>query len=245
MNTYAYRFALPLLITAALSCSDQGDVVNFLEVVDLTPAPNSTNVDKARYVTVHFNRGVGRDQSRLVQLRYVDDTSSVNCYAGCGMTPFVDGRLCTGPFLWKPGRTVEVTIPTEVSDPEGNSLRQSLTYRFTVARDTLPFDLVDARPAQNDTFSLSTNPSILFGSLTFNDYTFVRESVLTIDPPATLWMSVLVICDGRYTPFRQAWFTIRNLQPYTTYTITVPRTIQDYEGETLPSDRYIVFHTKP
>jgi len=147
--------------------------------------------------------------------------------------------------MWKPGRIVEMTIPKEISDPEGNSLRQALTYRFTIARDTVPFDVISSLPVQNDTISLSAHPSYVSGSLTFNDYVYVRDSVLTINPPATLSMTRFVVCEGRDSPVRSAWFSVRNLQPYTTYTITVPRTIRDYEGEMLACEHHIVFHTKP
>jgi hypothetical protein len=232
-------------ITVGLSCNDQGDVVNYLEVIEVQPAPNSVGIDKATTVIVHLNRGVALDQGEKIRLRYVDDTASVRSYSWCGMTPPINEWMCTGPFIWKPGRTVEVTIPKEISDPEGNSLRQSLKYRFTIARDTIPFDLLSTQPAQGDTFSLGVSPHILSGSLTFNDYTVVRESTLTINPQATLWMSGLIIVDGRNGPMRRAWFTVRNMQPFATYTITVPQIINDFEGETLPHDYHLVFHTKP
>lgn len=241
-----HRLFIPLLVvTIGLSCNDQGEVVNYLEVIDVQPAPNSVDIDKATTVIVRVNRGITLDQGEKIRLRYVDDTATVRSYSWCGMTPPINEWMCTGPFIWRPGRTVEVTIPKEISDPEGNSLRQSLTYRFTVARDTTPFDLMRTQPAQGDTFPLGVNLRILSGSLTFNDYTVVRESTLTINPPATLWMSGIIIVDGRNSPMRRVWFTVRDMQPFTTYTITVPRTIEDFESETLPHDYHLVFHTTP
>jgi hypothetical protein len=244
-NTLLHLSVLLLTMIVGLSCNDQGDVVNYLEIIDVQPAPNSTQVDKAATVIVRLNRGVALDQGEKIQLRYIDDTASVRSYSWCGMTPPINEWMCTGPFIWKPGKTVEVTIPKEISDPEGNLLKQSLIYRFTIAQDTVPFDLVSTQPAQGDTFSIGVSPRILFGSLTFNDYTVVRESTLTINPQATLWMSGRIIVDGRDGPTRLAWFTVRDMQPFTTYTITVPRTINDFEGETLSHDYHLVFHTKP
>ncbi|MBM2840817.1 MAG: hypothetical protein HW412_1345 [Bacteroidetes bacterium] len=92
-----------ILFTTALSCTDLGDAINYLEVVELQPVPNSTHIDKAATVYVRLNRAVIVDQGDMIRLRYVDDSSPVNSYAGCGLTPPIDDRLCLGPYVWKPG----------------------------------------------------------------------------------------------------------------------------------------------
>lgn len=232
------------LTLAALSCTDQGNVVNYLEVLEVNPAPNSSGVDKAALVSVHFDRNVSVNEAAKILLRYVDGTDPVNSYVGFGLTPPLVTWLAVGPFIWKPGRTVEVTIPKEIADPNGNALKQSIVYRFTIAQDTVPFDLVDTQPAQNGTLSLGSFPHVL-GSLTFSDYVYIRDSTLTIDPPATLFMNPFVIVDGRNSPSRQAFFDMSGLLPNSTYTITIPARIADYEGQTLPHDYHLVFHTVP
>lgn len=123
-------------------------------------------------------------------------------------------------------------------------MKDSLVYRFTTARDTVPFDLIDTQPAQNGIVSLGQSPS-LQGTLTFNDYVYVRDSILTIDPPATIFLVRVVSVDGGDQPFRRARFAVLGLQPDMTYTMTIPRGIADYEGETLPRDHQLVFHTQP
>ena len=114
------------LTLAALSCTDQGNVVNYLEVLEVNPAPNSSGVDKAALVSVHFDRNVSVNEAAKILLRYVDGTDPVNSYAGFGLTPPLVTWLAVGPFIWKPGRTVEVTIPKEIADPNGNALKQSI-----------------------------------------------------------------------------------------------------------------------
>ena len=230
------------LTLAALSCTDQGNVVNYLEVLEVNPAPNASGVDKAALVSVRFDRNVSVNEAAKIQLRYADGTDPVNSYPGSGLTPPLVPWLAVGPFIWKPGRVVEVTIPKEIADANGNTLKQSIVYRFTTARDTVPFDLVDTQPTQNGTISLG---GFALGSLTFNDYVHVPDSILTIDPPATLHMNPFVIADGRNSPLRMAPFLMSDLQPNTTYTITIPASIADYEGQTLPHDYHLVFHTVP
>ncbi|MBM2840818.1 MAG: hypothetical protein HW412_1346, partial [Bacteroidetes bacterium] len=46
-----------------------------------------------------------------------------------------------------------MNVQKGLSDPEGNTLKDEMVYRFTIAQDTVPFDLVETRPAQNDTVS--------------------------------------------------------------------------------------------
>ncbi len=238
------RLWIACLVVVVLSCTDQGDVPNYLEVLDLQPAPNSTGVDKAAIVSIHFDRGINESEAGKVRIRYVDGTDPVNSYPGCGLTPPIVSHFCVGPFIWKPGRTVEVTIPKEIADPDGHTLRESLVYRFTTAQDTVPFDLVQTQPAQNETISLGSFP-IAIGFLLFNDYVSVRESTLAINPPATIRMGPIVISVGRNSPQKLTRFIIANLDTNATYTITIPRTIADYEGQALPRDYHIVFHTRP
>ena len=232
-------------MASALSCTDQGDVVNHLAVVAVSPAPNSTGVDKATIVSIQFDRGVSVNEGAKIRMRYVDGTDPVNSFAGGGHMAPVGRWLSAGPFIWKPGRTVEVTIPKEIADPDGNTLSQSIVYQFATARDTVPFDLVQTVPAQDDTVALSGPYHYIYGTLTFNDYVSVRDSTLTISPPADLHVEGMAIADGRPGPVRRAWFSIRDVQPNTNYTITIPQNINDYEGETLPREYHIVFHTRP
>lgn len=234
-----------ILFATALSCTDLGDAVNYLEVVELQPAPNSAHVDKATTVYLRLNRGISFDQASRIQLRYVDDSSPVNSYAGCGLAPPIDDRLCLGPYVWKPGKMVEVMISKTLSDPDGNTLKEAMVYRFTIARDTVPFDLVEARPTNNDTVSIGQHGTT-FGFLRFNDYVFVPDSVLTITPPAVLHILRVVVEDGgRLGPSQYASFFVGELHANSTYTITIPHTLSDYEDETLPHDYHLVFHTKP
>lgn len=238
-------FCVAALMTLVLSCTDQGDIVNNLQVVEVSPAPNSARVDKAAVVSIQFDREVSVNEAGKILLRYVDGTDAVNTLWRGGLIFPVSRGLSVGPFIWKPGRTVEVTIPKEITDPDGNTLKQSIVYRFTLARDSVPFDLVETLPAQNDTVLLGGPSSFVTGNLVFNDYAFVRDSTLTIDPPADIQMITIAISDGHLGPQRWAPFAIRDLQPNTSYTITVPRSITDYEGEALPRDYRVVFHTRP
>ncbi|MEK9139162.1 MAG: hypothetical protein AAB393_18735 [Bacteroidota bacterium] len=245
MTTAIRKLLLTILFFTALSCTDLGDAVNYLKVVELQPTPNSTSVDKTATIHIRLNRGISVEQGNMIQLRYVDDSEPVNGYAGCGLTLPVEDQLCHGPYIWKPGRTVEVNIQKGLSDPEGNTLKDEMVYRFTIAQDTVPFDLIDAQPTNNDTVSIGQSATA-FGFLRFSDYLLVRDFVLTITPPASLRiLRVVVQEDGRLGPSRYVGFVISELHPFTTYTITIPHTIKDFEGETLPHDYHLAFHTKP
>lgn len=244
MKTSIQRVCIIAVLTVGLSCKDQGDVVDHVRLVEVQPSPDATGVDKASVIHILFDRGIQWTEAARIQIRYVDDTSQVNSYSGCGLVPPIADLLCVGPFIWKPGRTVEVTIPKEITDLEGNTLGQPFTYRFTTARDTVPFDLVETRPVENDTVSVSASHH-LFGMLRFSDYVFLGDSVLTLVPPATLHIGGMVISDSRNGPLRSVYFSIADLQPFLTYTLTLPSSIADYEGQTLPGERRVVFHTKP
>jgi hypothetical protein len=235
-------FVISLFV--GLSCKDQGDVVNHVQLLEVIPSPNATDVDKATAIQVRFDRAINWNEAAKIRLRYVDDTSRVNSYAGCGLTPPNTEVFCVGPFIWKPGRIVEVTIPKEIADPEGNTLQQSFTYRFTTALDTIPFDVVETRPAQNDSVSIGTFND-LFGMLRFSDYVHVGDSTLSIDPPATVVVNTVITIDGRNCPQRLVYFRVSGLQPFLAYTLTIPARIADYEGQTLPGDRHLAFHTIP
>lgn len=113
-------FGISLLL---YSCKDAGELVEYLEVTSLHPARDSVDVDKAAVIGIGLNRAVRVSEASKIQLRYVNDTSSINYYAGCGLTPPEVYYLCVGPFIWKPGRTVEVIIPQDLSDPEGRTLK--------------------------------------------------------------------------------------------------------------------------
>jgi len=235
---------LTLVCSLLFSCKDTGKVLEYLEVTSLTPSPNSVNVDKGTVIGIDLNRRVNVFEGRKIHMRYVNDTSTINYFSGCGLTPLEAEHFCTGPFIWKPGRIVEVTIPQDLSDSEGRRLREPLVYRFSIAADTIPFQLINSLPQTGDTISLGTS-AWWYGSLTFSDYLFLRDSVLTIGPSAEIHNAPVAIIDSREIPFKIARFALRNLQPGVTYTLTVPNQITDCEGEALPQDYILVFHTKP
>ncbi len=234
---------LPVIILAlsVFSCKDQGEIPEYVEVTSLRPAPNEVNVDKGTYIRIGLNRAVHVSQAGKIQLRYVNDTSAINNFTYCGYTPPEVNLLCAGPFIWKPGRIVEVTIPKDISDPEGRMMKEDFVYLFSIARDTIAFRLVSSLPLQND----SVTAPIIFGILTFSDYLYMPDSVLTINPPAQLRILRVIVEDGRNGPSSVVGFSASNLEPRRTYEITVPRQIKDYEGETLPQDYWLVFHTRP
>lgn len=226
-----------------MSCSDRGVVPEYIEVLSTQPAPNETQVDKGRFIQIALSRPVHVSEAGKIQLRYVDDTSSINNITYCGFTPEEVEHLCAGPFIWKPGRTVEVTLPRTIADPEGRTLRRDFVYRFTIARDTIPFRLVSSVPADGDTISLGTS-SYVGGMLTFTDYTFIDQGVLSITSPARICTSAFIVVDGRETPRSDVHFSMTDLSPGGTYEILIPTRISDYEGETLPHEYRIVFHTR-
>jgi len=242
----AHALLLGIIVgLSSFSCNDQGEIPEYVEITSLQPAPNEENVDKARYIIVRLNRVVHVSQAGKIRLRYVNDTTTINGPTYCGLTPEEVDELCAGPFIWKPGRTVEVTIPKRITDPKGRTMERDVVYRFSIARDTVPFQLVTSVPRQGDTISLSGFPYGVQGTFTFNDYMRLRDSVLTITSPARIHSAIEVIIEGRMTPRRTARFLMENLSPGSTYEIVVPRQIQDYEGEMLLQEYRIVFHTRP
>ncbi len=245
MNMKMKSTAFALFVSFCfLSCQDQGDVPGYVEIISLEPAPNQVNVDKAKIVSIRLSRNVGVNESAKIRMGYVNDTSAVGNYPSYGLTSPLVEWLYNGPFIWKPGRTIEVTIPKDISDPEGRTMKEDFVYRFSIARDTVPFQLVASSPRPGDTISIPAYPFV-GGSLTFSDYLFLRDSILTITRPAKIHVAVRVIVDGRDTPEKTVHFVMENLSAASTYEITIPRQIKDYEGETLPQDYRIVFHTKP
>lgn len=232
-----------LACLAMLSCSDLGELPRYLEVTALSPAPNATNVDKAAIVMIHFNSPVHVSEAEKIHLRYVDDSAAVNYYAGCGLTPPEVTEICTGPFIWKPGRTVDVTIPSDLADIEGRTVRESVSYRFVIAED-VPFQLAASVPRNGDTVSVGAFGST-FGHLQFSDYLSLRDSTLTIEPEGIIHLLTVVFDYGRMMPTSGVAFVVSGLEVDRSYTIVVPGLISDYEGETLPQDYRIVFHTRP
>jgi len=226
------------------SCTDRGELVEYLHVVSLDPAPNSTDVDKGKFIVVRLDRPVHISQAGKIQVRYISDTTSLNIFTGGGFTPSEIEFLYTGPFIWLPGKTVEVVIPQELSDPEGRTLPAALSYMFTIAADEGPFQLIDSEPRTGDTVSIGLNSS-LFGNLTFSDYLPFPDTALTITAPAKIYVDVVVVVDGRDIPTKMLGLYILNLQPDSTYTITIPGSIEDFEGEVLPQEYEVVFHTRP
>lgn len=240
------NIALLLVLSLCfVSCKDQSEIPEYVEIVSVSPAPNEHNVDKARLVSVRLNLQVEPGQSEKISMRYVDDTSAVRNYPGGGFTPPLIELLTNGPFIWKPGRTVEATIPKTIGDPEGRMIKEDFTFRFMIARDTIPFLLAGSQPRNSDTVSLSASPyGYVWGTLTFNDYLTIRDSILTITPPAKIRVAVRTL-EGRNSPEKIIGFVMENLSANSRYEITVPQQIKDYEGETLPQDYRIVFYTKP
>lgn len=232
-----------IILCALIGCNDQGEIPEYIEILSLRPGPNETNVDKGRFVQIELSRPVPVSQAPKIRFRYIGDTSTIINNTYCGLTPPEVRHLCAGPFIWKPGRTVETIIPKEIADSEGRTMEQAFTYRFTIAQDTEPFQLVSSVPAHGDTITLPASP-YASGKLTFNDYAFVEQGVLTITPPARIHTGVLVIVDGRQTPDRDVHFSLENLSPGAMYEILVPAYITDYEGETLQQEYRILFHTR-
>lgn len=157
----------------------------------------------------------------LIQVRYVDDTDTVPSYTGCGITPPETPPACVGPFIWKPGKSVEVTIPTTITDVLGRGLKRDFVYRFTIAPDTVPFQILDSRP-RPVTLSLracNTTCLPLCVSVTTRSCPI---SLLTITPPAEIFMSGVIAVDGKGTPTNLAHFAIRNMQSGAYYEITIP-----------------------
>jgi len=107
------------LALALLSCGDQGQNIPYLEILDVSPAPSAQGVDKAAPVIIHLDRDVEIHQAYRIRFRYLDGNDPVNAQPRCGLTPGSAAYLSSGPFLWKPGRTVEVTVPRDISDPGG------------------------------------------------------------------------------------------------------------------------------
>ncbi len=245
MTTLKTPVLIIILALSFFSCKDQGEVPEYVEIISLRPAPNEVNVDKGATIGIGLNRLVNHSESEKVQLRYVGDTATIQSYTGCGHAPPQVNAFCAGPLIWKPGKTVEVVVPKTLTDLEGHSMKEDFVYRFSIASDTIPFQLTTTQPQQNDTISLRSQTRIS-GSLTFSDYTpMLRDSVLTITPPARIYACAIVSTGARSTPSNFFCFSVENIQPNATYEITIPRRIKDYEGETLPQDYRLVFHTKP
>ena len=239
---------LLILSLCLLSCKDQGEIPEYVQIVSVSPAPNERNVDKTRFVSVRLNRPVEPGTSGKISMRYVDDTSAVRNYPREGLTPPLIEFLTNGPFIWKPGRTVEVTIPKTIGDPEGRMMKEDFTFRFMIARDTIPFQLTVSQPHTGDTVSLAAFPyGYVSGTLTFNDYLTIRDSILTITPPAKIRFVVrtYIQVEERNSLEKIIRFVMENLSANSRYEITVPQQIKDYEGETLSQDYRIVFYTKP
>lgn len=241
MKTAFYLFLF--LTLGFLSCTDRGEDPQYLEIASLQPSPNAAAINKAKLVSVELNREVDLHQSEKITMRYVDDTAAVGNYPGYGLAPPLVKFLESGPFIWKPGRTVEVIIPKTIIDPEGRSMRSDIVFRFTIANDSV-FQLSSSNPSSGDTISLGRFQR-WSGYLRFTDYLYLRDSVLSITPPARISISRVMIADGRMGPSPFVGFVIEGMVSNSTYEITVPRRIKDYEGETLPQDYRIVLYTKP
>lgn len=239
----ALSYFFLLLTLGSLSCTDQGEDPQYIEIVSLQPSPHSRAINKAALVSMELNREVDLHQAEKITMRYVDDTAAVGNYPGWGLMPPLVKHLSSGPFIWKPGRTVEVIIPKTISDPEGHSMRSDIVFRFTIADDSL-FQLASSIPTSGDTISLGSFQRWV-GQLSFTDYLYLRDSVLTITPPARIYVGRVIATDGRSGPLSFAHFVIEGMVSNSRYEITVPREIRDHEGETLPQDYRIAFHTKP
>lgn len=232
-----------VILCALIGCNDQGEIPEYVEILSLRPGPNETNVDKGRFVQIELSRPVPVSQAAKIRFRYIGDTSTIVNNTYCGLTPPEVRHLCAGPFIWKPGRTVEVTLPKTITDIEGRTPERDFVYRFTIAQDTAPFRLVSSVPANGDTITLPATP-YTSGKLTFNDYVHVPNGVLTITPPARIHPGVLITVDGRETPQRDVHFALQDLSPASTYEIIVPAQIVDYEGDFLSHEYRIVFYTR-
>jgi len=234
------------------SCSDQGSVEERLFVSSLFPSPGAVSVDKARAVLVTFSQPVPRSQAMKIQIRNAGTGENIEYGMGWSDLPMpaVSSYWPLDATPWKPGSTIEVSIPADIADRNGRTLGRAIDFSFSVAIDSVPFAIVSSEPSQNDTISLDTTARV-FGTLTFSDYVYVPDSVLTISPAVKLnIVRLAVVTEKARTSgtasylVKQCWFLLEGVQPGTRYDLKVPSSVHDYEGEKLAGDYHLVFYTK-
>lgn len=230
-----------VLVAVFSSCRDQGDAISFLEIESIRPAPSSTMVDKAAVLNVTLNREVVFTESSKMKLRYLGDTTRLQI-GSCEepIYAYSSRYLSAGCGIWKPGRTVQVSLPKDITDIEGNTLRVDVLFSFTVAPDSVPFELVDTTPRANDTVSIP------YGSLSlrlrFSDYTPLNPNLRVSVVPAA---QVSQIASLPSNIGKTLHFRLTSLQVNARYEVHIPSSIRDTEGEELPHDYRLVFYTKP
>jgi hypothetical protein len=231
---------LLLLSFCFLSCKDQGEVVEYLEVLSIQPTPNTTHHDKIIPLSVRFNGLVNRSETTKINVTYIDEPLPLSIGLDCEECPSESEWLSFRPFVWKAGRTVEVVVSKNLTDTKGRSLKEDLKFKFTVAPDSVPFRLESTRPQQNDTVSIGQFHATSLG-FNFSDYVVQRDSVVSITPAASKYL-IATVPGG---PMKSLYFSLDQLQPNTRYEVLLGRGIRDVEGETLPHDYRMVFHTRP
>ncbi len=249
LHTLWGMMLIPLPCLGFMSCSDEGAPFMPFAITSISPPPGAVAVNKAQSVLLAFSKPVPFSEVQKVRMQYTGTGEEIHYGIGwAGGPPIVvsdQWPLTATP--WKPGRTVEVSIPAELADEEGNILGEAKYFSFSVAIDSLPFAVAATRPAQND----SVAPGNVSGALTFTDY-FVEfpDSLVTISPPATIHILHLVIVARRTITSstgaflqKECGFILIGAQPGTRYDLTVKRSVHDYEGETLAGDYHLVFFT--
>ncbi|MBX2990652.1 MAG: hypothetical protein KF749_05730 [Bacteroidetes bacterium] len=247
MRSYSLlpAFLLALCITA---CKEENvrppiqEESKFLEIVSIQPANGSVWVERGTPVLVQFNYGVSSEELDKISSRYVDDTVATGA-----CIDLVCRNLSIAKYqalLWKAERTVEVVIPRGLLDTSGRMLKDSVVLRFTVEPNPAPLRVLWTSIQHSDTVSLR-GESHIFCNFSLNDYIPVlQELYFSVSSPAQ-------VSDGCYfincrPPMKKGMcLLVYNLEPYRTYTLTLFRSMHDYDGDTLEQDFHLVFHTKP
>lgn len=124
-----------------------------------------------------------------------------------------------------------------------------MTFQFSIAQDSVAFQLKSSSPRSNDTLSVGRYNGFLL-SLLFTDYV-APPFLPLVSPPAAIGQIFVVPCtagdnqEGIASPTYALSYSITDLQVGTTYTVIIPRQTKDYEGEALPQEYRLVFYTKP
>ena len=232
-----------LLFACLISCTDRGVDVEYLEVVSIEPQQNATNVDKAQRIRFNFDQHVHRDELRKIEMRYVDDGSPVEGGARGCFCPITNSFWEIGPVTWKPGKTVEVTIPDSFSDIAGRRLRNAISFQFTTVPDEGIFELSSTSPQTNDTVSLGGAYGIARIELTFTDYAPFRIDQISLSPEASI--IIVEAADAQLPPSKILFFGLDDLVSSETYELTISQSWTDYEGQSLPREYRVTFHTAP
>lgn len=250
IRTFSLLFLAGLLST---SCKDRGQtIVNGSEelqgvfrIVSFNPPNGSTNVDKLRGAQITFSHDLEEGEDEKLRFYYVGDTSTIHLYRH--YSGVSEKEIFLRPlYLWKAGATVEIIVQRDLRSKDGRTLQDSAVYRFDVAANPPSFVVIGSSPGQGDTISLNGAYSVS-GYIGFNDYLPVvyRPTLFRISPPAIILVGNPFFTSGSPMPQKYRWFQVFGVYPNVTYTVTVPDTLRDYEGDRLAQEYRLVFHTRP